>query len=124
MSFNNDSGPGRSSSGRKRGSLTQRDFARMEAEHREKVTQKGTEEKQEIKKVKDCITLGVKGGLVLLLGIGGICAWPVFCTTTLSDHRHIVFIIPFCLITLIGLVIVIMAGVKFFSLKRGGAGSR
>ncbi|GEM_PF-2142315 len=117
VSFNKDSGAGRSSSGRKPGSLSQNDFLRWEEEHRQKVSKKGDDEGKEIERVKNCVSLAMKGGILLLIGIAGISAWPILFTTNQYASFRTAFVIPFSLIALIGLIVVIIAGVKFFSSK-------
>jgi hypothetical protein len=117
VSYNNDRGAARPSGGGKRGSLSQKEFARWEEEHLAKESRKGDEEKKTIQKVKQCISLAVKGGVCLLIGIAGISSWPFFCTTTASDELRMMFVVPFSVITLVGLIVVITAGIRFLSSK-------
>lgn len=124
MSFNKDAGAGRPSAGRKRGSLTDKDFARWEDEHRKKMSKEGNDEQKEIERVKKCVSLAVKGGICLLCGIAGISAWPFLFTTNRYDSFRTVFVIPFCLIALVGLIVVIIAGIRFFSSRSGGTENR
>jgi hypothetical protein len=122
MSSSNDTGSGRPPAPKRRGSLTQKDFERWEDEHRKKVGREGAEEQQEAERVKKCISLAVKGAICLIIGIAGISAWPFLFTSNRYDSFRTVFVIPFLIVAVIGLVIVIAAGIRFFSSKGGGAG--
>jgi hypothetical protein len=121
MNFKHNQGEGRPPAGKKRGSLSQKDFSRWEDEHRQKIGRKGDDEKREIDRVKRCVSLAVKGALCLLLGIIGICTWPFFCSTSRSETSRIFYVLPFALIALTGVIIVIIAGIKFLASKSGDA---
>ncbi len=116
MGFIEETGkPKRSSTGKKKGVLSQKEYSRWEDDHHQKIRKEGDDEREALGRVQKCLSLAVKGGVCLLTGISGICAWPFFCTFSTSVSLHNLFAVPFFVLILIGTIILIMAGIKFLS---------
>jgi hypothetical protein len=94
---------------------SQKEFSQWEEEHRQKLGKKGEQEQKEIQSVKKCVSLAVKGGFCLIAGLIGICSWPFFCTLPGTESLRTFFVVPFSLLAIIGMMVLILAGIKLLS---------